>query len=377
MKLLFIANSRVPTERAMGTAIMKQCEAFARYGLDVELIVPQRHNEHTEDPFLYHDVEHNFQITYLRSLDLSLLQKSSVRTLLQRITFFISMCVYIWKSDADILYGREPEFIGHIPTRKKKFVELHHLYGLRFFGRKTLQSLSGIITITHALKEDVVHRFGVEVSKIYVAPSGVDLSHFECVTNKDGARTRLGIHTTKPVAMYIGALEEWKGYKTFLDAAKFLNDEVTFVVIGGSDDQVKKLQRAYAKVHFLGTRSQRDLANNQQAADVLVVPNSAKEEISARHTSPLKVVAHMASGIPIVASSTVSIREILNEHNAFLVEPDNAKLLADAIFKILKEKKNSVTIAERAKIDVQKYDWKYRTGRIVTFLHEYTTEINK
>lgn len=373
MKILFFANSRIPTERAMGTAIMKQCEAFARAGHEVELVVPQRTNACTDDPFLYHGVVKNFTVTYLSSLDIRFLGKWSVRFLLQKLSFLIALNLYIRKRDADILYTREPELIGPLITRKKKFVELHHLFGLRFLGGRFLRSCAGIIAITNALKEDVVQMFSIPAPRILVAPSGLDLSAYAHVCTKDEARHALHIETNKPIIMYTGALEEWKGYRTFLDACVLLESRVQGVLAGGSADRVATLKEQYPNVLFLGFLPQNNMPNHQQIADVFVVPNSANEAISARHTSPLKVLAHMASGVPIVASSVASIRELLSEENAVLVSPDSPEALADGIVRVLEDTEHSATIARQAQSDVQQYDWNHRTASIISFFtHEHT-----
>ena len=39
MKLIYLANARIPTEKAHGRQIMKMCEAFVDAGLEVELEV--------------------------------------------------------------------------------------------------------------------------------------------------------------------------------------------------------------------------------------------------------------------------------------------------------------------------------------------------
>jgi glycosyltransferase involved in cell wall biosynthesis len=350
----------------MGTAIMKQCENFAKAGVIVELVVPSRHNIHREDPFLYHNVAKSFSIRYLWSLDMPFLGTFHLRFFIQKVTFFMSLCIAVWKSDADVVYTREPELIGFLYTDKKKIVELHHLYGLRFFGRFFLKSCAGIITITHALKEDVIERFGIHTSQVLVAPSGVDIAQFTNVKSREEARKALGITTEKPVALYIGALEEWKGYRIFLEASKMLHNKVQCVVMGGSDTHVATLRAEYPEVIFLGFLPQRDIPHNQQIANVLVVPNSAKEVISARHTSPLKVFAHMTSGIPIVASSVPSIKEILSPANAVLVSPDDPSALAEGIMHALEDILH--TIADQAKRDVSQYDWSLRTTSILSFL---------
>jgi glycosyltransferase involved in cell wall biosynthesis len=368
MKILFIASTRIPTERAMGTAIMKQCEAFAKKGIEVELIVPTRHNVHTDNPFAYHDVEQNFLIQYLWALDVSFLGKMKLRFMIQKVTFFVSLLWYVYTSNAEILYTREPELVGFIHTKKKKIIELHHMYGLRLFGKKYLTSCTGIITITHALKEDVVNAYEIQPECIHVVPSGVAVSVFAQHVSKVYAQESLGVHTEKPIALYIGSLEEWKGYVTFLETEEFLKNAVQLMVIGGADAHVQSLRMQYPQVIFLGTLPQRNLSINQRIADVLVVPNSAREVISARHTSPLKVLAHMASGIPIVASATVSIGELLSFKNAILVEPDNAQFLAEGILRAITDTNHASIITEQAMQDVLQYDWNVRTESILHFI---------
>ena len=70
MKILYIATIRLPTEKAHGIQIMKTCEAFARIGHSVELVVPTRRNMLTDNPFDYYGVERTFKITTLSVPDL-------------------------------------------------------------------------------------------------------------------------------------------------------------------------------------------------------------------------------------------------------------------------------------------------------------------
>ena len=64
-KIIYVANIRLPTEKAHGVQIMKMCEALARAGAIVELVVPNRHTHIGGDPFTYYEVEENFIITKL------------------------------------------------------------------------------------------------------------------------------------------------------------------------------------------------------------------------------------------------------------------------------------------------------------------------
>jgi glycosyltransferase involved in cell wall biosynthesis len=77
---------------------------------------------------------------------------------------------------------------------------------------------------------------------------------------------------------------------------------------------------------------------------------------------------YMASQRPIVASDLPSIREILNENNAVLIQPDNPKALAKGIESILKNPDFSAKISAQAYKDVQDYSWQKRTEKILEFI---------
>ena len=70
MKLIYIANARIPTEKAHGIAIARSCEAFARAGVETELIVPRRRTPFQTDLFETYHVERNFLVRFLPTIDL-------------------------------------------------------------------------------------------------------------------------------------------------------------------------------------------------------------------------------------------------------------------------------------------------------------------
>ena len=87
----------------------------------------------------------------------------------------------------------------------------------------------------------------------------------------------------------------------------------------------EKKAKGSENILVLGHKPHKTMPVFLKAADVLVLPNSAKEEISRSYTSPLKLFEYMASGRPIVASDLPSIREVLNENNSLLVSPDSSE----------------------------------------------------
>lgn len=74
----------------------------------------------------------------------------------------------------------------------------------------------------------------------------------------------------------------------------------------------------------------------------------------------------MASGKPIVVSDLPSIREVVSEQEAFLVEPDNPQALADGIAQALSSLDASARAAA-ARAKVVEYTWDKRAERILAF----------
>ncbi len=69
MRILYIANIRLPTEKAHGVQIAKMCEAFVLQGVEVELVVPTRRTHITENPFAYYGVKKVFSIKRIFTFD--------------------------------------------------------------------------------------------------------------------------------------------------------------------------------------------------------------------------------------------------------------------------------------------------------------------
>jgi len=76
----------------------------------------------------------------------------------------------------------------------------------------------------------------------------------------------------------------------------------------------------------------------------------------------------MGAQRPIVASDLSSLREILrHKENAYLVQPDNPKMLADGIFHVIQDGLLSDHMTETAYTEVQDYTWDKRAIKVIEF----------
>ncbi len=367
MKIIYIANVRMPTEKAHGLQIMKTCEAFADLGHTVELLVPRRKNLIHDDPFAYYSVRKSFTIRSVFSFDVSWGDKVSY--FLQYISFSLAVMFVGSIRSADIVYGRdELALLAAACRTRKPVIWESHIGAWNYAVRLLVGRLSKIVVISHGLKDFYIQK-GIPENRVVVAPDAVDLKDFANPESKESARKRLGLPLDKKIALYIGRLDEWKGADTLGRAADLLPTDTQVVMIGGEEDQVHSMCIKYPHAVFLGYHPYRELADNQAAADVLILPNSSKTEISARFTSPLKLFTYMAANRPIVASDLPSIREVLDETTAYMVVPDDASALASGITAALTDL-SAVRKAENARKKVEAYTWSGRARGIISLLRQ-------
>lgn len=414
MRIYYIANSRIPTEKAHGIQIMKMCEAFAssylppleRGGVDLELIIPRRRNKIKDDAFEYYKVEKNFKITKLPTLDLV--------DIIPRLGFWIQsfsfakfvVLYFLFRqkghlrqsaspdsrsgdnqrvSANDFIYSRDEISLWFLSFFKKNLYWESHRGQYSFFAKRVAKKAKGIIVITQGLKDFYVAK-GVAEDKILVAPDGVDLDQFHIPDTKYEIRQQLNLPQDKFIVAYTGHLYDWKGAHVLLEAAKQFpislpsgdlpqgdnfQFPINFVFVGGTDSDIAEFKReasGLSNILILGHKPHNEIPMYLKAADVLVLPTSSKSDIGRIYTSPMKMFEYMAAGRPIVASDLPSIREVLNENNSVLVTSDSSKDLAEGIRQVLKNPEKSAKITEQARKDAGRYTWENRARNILAMM---------
>ncbi|MEI6296927.1 MAG: glycosyltransferase family 4 protein [bacterium] len=368
MKLFYIANARIPTEKAHGIQIMKTCEALSKQGIEVELIVPNRDNNINEDPFYYYKIERNFNIKKIYSPDLVRFGKAGV--LFQYLFFSWVSLFYCLKGKVDFFYSRDELPIWFLSLFGKKVFWESHNGKWNFLVSSIVKRASGTVTISQGIKNFFINK-GIKEDKIFVSPDAVDLKD-HVGTTKDEARKKVGLPSDKKIILYTGHLYGWKGVNTLAESAKSFDEMNLFVFVGGTEGDVNSFKQKYSdtkNILVLGQKPHSDIPLYLSSADVLVLPNSGKEDISRLYTSPMKLFEYMASGRPIIASNLPSIREILNEDNAVFFESDNPGDLSRSIKKVLGDKELGDRISKQSLLDVKKYTWENRAKNIINFIN--------
>ena len=379
MKLIYLANVRIPTEKAYGIQIMKMCEAFAEQGIEVKLVVPTRVSQEFTgvDPYSYHRVRRSFEIEKLKTLDPYWLMKLPFGLYIKFQSLFFVFNIffhYLFKNNfkESVLYTRDEYLLPVLTYFSQNVIwEGHNLSRNKKRYLRAWQKCKKIITITEGLKADLVE-LGIEREKIIVASDGVDLKEFSAVKeNKEQLRKKINLPAEKNIIMYCGHLYEWKGAQILAQAADLLSSNELVVFVGGTDYDIKKFKiqnQTRNNVLVLGRRPYAAIPSFLKAADILVLPNLADSAISSRYTSPLKLFEYLAAGKPVVASDLPSLREILNSENSVLVSPGSPDDLAKGIKKLIANPGLSKMIAEKALATATDYTWEKRANKILDFI---------
>lgn len=369
MRIIYISNARIPTERAHGIQIMKTCESFA---LDndnqLELVLPKRLNKVKENPFSYYGIAENFKMTKLPCLDLIPFSRhfGNLGLWTESASFFFSVLICMIFKKADFIYTRDKFILGLALFRKNLIFEAHTFPRNYFLYSFLLKRVKGIVVITNSLKESFVGH-GISPAKILIAPDGVDLEKFNIKETREECRKKLNLPQDEKIVLYTGHLYKWKGADALIASADLLPGDVRVYLVGGMEKDLAGLRCQRENVKIIGHRPHSEIPFWLKAADVLCLPNSGKEDISRYWTSPMKLFEYLASKRPIVASDLPSIREILNERNAILVEPDNSEALASGIEKALQDEVFSLKMSEAAFSEAQNYTWQKRVQKIYEY----------
>lgn len=376
MKMYYIANSRIPTEKAHGLTIVKSCESFARAGATVELILPRRRTQFEDDVFKTYGVENIFTVRYVPTLDLLRLSGSRWAFWGSYFTFYISTFLYVlFKSKKDsIIYTRDAPLLTLSMLGMSVFLECHHVFAKRKLYFWLAGKAAGIVTISAALKQTFVSA-GFAEENILVSPSGVDLRIFLIDTPQTEARKKLALQRDAHILLYTGNFTTMgadKGISDMLHALKKLPD-VFFIAIGGSEkDRTRYGKEAEeagvaSQVELNGFAPQTTLALYQRAADVLVMPFPDTPHYRG-NMSPVKMFEYMASGRPIVASDLPTIREVLSDTNSIIIPPGDRGALAHAVQVLLADPQRGQRLAEQAQGDVRAYSWDERAKKVLSFI---------
>lgn len=209
----------------------------------------------------------------------------------------------------------------------------------RRFAEEAAENAGRILAHSNDTRRQVLATFDVPEERVETLYPAVDLGLFVSPPTRAESLATLGLPTvTGPVIALVGTLAPNHGVTTLLNAAAIyehqLNSRPTTLIVGDGpqrgelEAQARRL--GLERVHFLGDRDRSVCAAVYGAAELLVVPTRGG-------TISPAVFESMATGTPVLGTSTGGLPEVLSDKTGGLVSVDDHELLAEAITKALDE----------------------------------------
>ncbi len=362
--------------------MMRVAEGFAKEGAQVEFWIPRRRSAlGSVDPFEYHLIERNFHFRYLPVVDLMGVVPGGIGFLLMLASFTVSVFfLALFQNRTSVFYFfdlRDAWLV--LLLSKKSFSEIHMYYksSLNFLNRWGFARMRGIVAATKPLRDEIVRLYGVPPKKILHAPCGVNSERFALDTSRADARRALGLPQEGRFIFYIGHLFPVKGVDVLFDVHPLLAPGEVIYFIGGTDEDIARYRTKWEaagapkNIVIAGRKPHQDVPLWLRAADILTIPNTAKDPAGSIESSPSKLMEYMASGRPIIASDVPAIRDVLDDSMGYFAEPDSPQAIAAQIRAVFANPVASEQKAHAARMFAShELNWPARARKILHFIEQ-------
>jgi glycosyltransferase involved in cell wall biosynthesis len=386
MKLCYLADIRLPTEKAHGLQIVENCDALARAGIDVTLVVPRRFNSKPLSRVGVHEyygIDHTFGIRRTACVDL--LSRARGLTLpfaaaLETISFTVTAIVHLFWDRSNVYYSRDVVPLLAVRLVKPRGVLVYEAHQSaagrigRFLQVACVRQADLVIAVTDRLSK-TLRKMGAR--QVVTLPDGFRSSRFDAdVDRRDETRAALGVPERAFLIGYVGRLETMgmpKGLETVVEASAILRDpQLHLCVVGGPADGIGQIRSQWesaglppAAFHPVGPVAPAEVPAYLAACDACLLPLPWTTHF-ANDASPLKLFEYMAAGRAIIATSLPSLLEVLtHEETALLVGPDDAQDLARALARLRDDHALRDRLGINARRAAASFAWDARALRIL------------
>ncbi len=237
-----------------------------------------------------------------------------------------------------------------------------------------------VLTVSDAAKADVAATLRVPEAQIRVVPDAVDEAFHPLHDGPSSGQTlaKFGLEPRHRMILYVGGLSPHKHVDTLIDAFAGLRSSDGFgdarlVLVGDFQHDAfyssyRALRRMVddlglaGRVIFTGFIEDRELVQFYNAARVCVLP-SVEEGFG------LPALEAMACGIPVIASATPALREVVADAGLFF-NPRAAGELTDRLREILTNPRLPEQLGQRGLARARQFSWKRSAEAALAAFHE-------
>jgi glycosyltransferase involved in cell wall biosynthesis len=282
--------------------------------------------------------------------------KTVKRSYLQGLFYVPGAVQCIRKIKPDVIHaqGIQMALSAFVASKITKIPYIYYGRGeiyMKWFGKSLLSKIlmNGADRVI-AQTVDMAEEMGYYTYKnIEVIPNGIDSERFDFNMNAKSSWLK--------VAVAVGRARPEKNLACFVDAMRYLQDELKFDhamgVIIGDGEQIPELKKRAegVNIRFMGAVDNSEIPMILKSADVLV--NTSLSE-----GFPMAVLEAYASGLPVVVPRVGGMEEIVqNLVNGLLFHPNDYRGCALAIQQIFTKPDMARLFSRNNLLKVKDYNW--------------------
>lgn len=227
--------------------------------------------------------------------------------------------------------------------------------------KRCLKKAAAVTVVSKHLQDILKEKYGTANAKII--PMGCNTSYFS-PSNRTENYFDQG---KKKVILFVGRLAEKKGTAYLIRAMQSVDALLVIAGSGPLEESCRQLVRELHlenKVRFLGPKPHTQLRTVYASADIFAAPSVTTKSGDVEGFG-LVILEAMASGLPVVASSSGGITDIIRDgENGLLAQERNVSQLAEQINKLISSpelcrKLSSASLQTAAQFDYSVIAGKY------------------
>ena len=277
----------------------------------------------------------------------------------------------------DALYARDPvTLVGALTTGLPVIFETYRTdinRSRRWWPFRRMaygaDNLAGIIVHSRVARQAFLDA-GVDAAHVLLAYNSFTRPSDGPTPSRPAAREALRLSADRPIVCYAGGVGPHKGTDVLASLARLV-PEALFMIVGAAPGAVPPPAESSENLLWLPRVAPAALAAYLAAADVLILPPTARHLVaSGRTVLPIKIFAYLAAGRPIIAPDLPDIGEVLSMDNAVIVPPDDLPTAAAALRRVLADPHLAERLSAAALQTADTFTWQARASLVAAFLRQ-------
>ncbi len=329
-----------------------------------------------------------FRIVYLPYVKIRF-----VTSLLQPVFLFCYLLYFGIREKCDLIYENTVAYsiTGALAAKILNVPHCMHVHGFytdememgghgkfRILVVKIVEKINYMLSdalfcVTPVVKEKICELYKIRDGVAHFVYNGVDADRCR-PTPKADAASQLGLSPDDLYVGFIGYLFPWSGIEKLIAVAPIIVREVPnvkFLIVGHGlwgDKLPGMAEEAGVRDRFIfaGYQPWAKVPVYCNIFDVGVTPYPGAKGVG-RYRSSMKSLEYSSAGKPVVITKCEGVSDIIeNAKCGLVVEPDNNDALADAIIRLLKDKKLRDELGQNGrKLIEENYTWRHVASKML------------